>query len=212
MFVRLLRVFALLGVLSGSLLLSLPASAATPPTILVFGDSLSAAYGIDVDRGWVALLRERLAQAGYPHRVVNASVSGETTSGGLRRLPAALDTHRPQIVLLELGGNDGLRAQPVKQMRGNLEQMVQLSKSHHAQAVIFEMRIPSNYGAAYGEAFHAVFGEIAKSLKLPMVPFWLAAIATDPKAFQDDGIHPTEAMQPKLLDAVWPTLKPLLKK
>lgn len=190
----------------------LSASAAEPPTILVFGDSLSAAYGINVDRGWVALLRERLAQAGYPHRVVNASVSGETTSGGLLRLPAALAAHRPKIVLLELGGNDGLRAQSLKQMRSNLEEMARLSKAAHAQPVIFEMRIPSNYGVTYGDGFHAVFGEVAKSAKLPMVPFWLATIAADPKAFQDDGIHPTEAMQTKLLDAVWPTLKPLLKK
>lgn len=208
MFARLLRIcFFLVG-----LSFCLTALAAQPPTILVFGDSLSAAYGINVDHGWVALLRERLAQAGYPHRVVNASVSGETTSGGLLRLPAALDAHHPKIVLLELGGNDGLRAQPLKQMRGNLEEMARLSKARQAQAVIFEMRIPSNYGATYGEGFHAVFGDVAKSMKLPMVPFWLAAIATDPKAFQDDGIHPTEAMQPRLLDAVWPTLKPLLKK
>ena len=120
--------------------------------------------------------------------------------------------HRPKIVLLELGGNDGLRAQSLKQMRSNLEEMARLSKAAHAQPVIFEMRIPSNYGVTYGDGFHAVFGEVAKSAKLPMVPFWLAAIAADPKAFQDDGIHPTEAMQPKLLDAVWPTLKPLLKK
>jgi acyl-CoA thioesterase-1 len=194
------------------LLFCLTASAAEPPTILVLGDSLSAAFGINVDRGWVALLRQRLAQAGYPHRVVNASVSGETSSGGLQRLPAALDKHKPQIVLLELGGNDGLRAQSLQQLRANLEAMSQLSKAHQARTVIFEMRIPANYGAAYGGAFHAVFGEVAKSAKLPMVPFWLGAFAADPKAFQEDGIHPTEAMQPKLLDAVWPVLKPLLKK
>ncbi len=196
----------------GSLLVCLTASAAQPPTILVLGDSLSAAYGISVDRGWVALLRERLAQAGYPHRVVNASISGETTSGGLQRLPAAMETHRPKIVLIELGGNDGLRAQPLKLMRANLEAMAKLSKAHQAQPVIFEMRIPANYGATYANGFHAVFGEVAKSTKLPMVPFWLNAIASDPKAFQDDGIHPNEAVQAKLLDAVWPTLKPLLKK
>jgi acyl-CoA thioesterase-1 len=201
------RLFGIFGIF-----FCLTASAAEPPTILVFGDSLSAAYGINVDRGWVALLRQRLAQAGYPHRVVNASVSGETTSGGRLRLPAALDAHHPQIVLLELGGNDGLRAQPLKQMRANLEEMARLSKEHHAQTIIFEMRIPANYGATYGEGFHVVFGEVAKSAKLPMVPFWLGGFATDPKAFQDDGIHPTEAMQPKLLDAVWPTLEPLLKR
>lgn len=190
----------------------LTASAAQPPTILVFGDSLSAAYGVSIDRGWVALLRQRLAQGGYPHRVVNASISGETTGGGLRRLPAALDAHHPQIVLIELGGNDGLRAQSLKQLRSNLEEMTRLSKAKKAQAVIFEMRIPANYGATYSDNFRAVFNDVAKSAKLPIVPFWLDAIATDPKAFQDDGIHPTEAVQSKLLDAVWPTLKPLLKK
>lgn len=188
------------------------ASAAEPPTILVFGDSLSAAYGINVNRGWVALLRERLAQAGYPHRVINASISGETTGGGLMRLPATLKEHHPQIVLLELGGNDGLRAQPVKQMQSNLETMVRLCKAQSAKPVLFEMRIPANYGATYSDGFHAVFGNVARTAKLPLVPFWLGAFATDPKAFQEDGIHPTEAMQPKLLDAVWPTLKPLLKK
>ena len=201
-----------INIFFGSLLYCLTASAAQAPTILVLGDSLSAAYGINVDRGWVALLRERLAQAGYPHRVVNASISGETTTGGLSRLPAALDAHHPGIVLIELGGNDGLRAQPLKKMRANLEEMARLSKAHQAQPVIFEMRIPSNYGATYGEGFRTVFADVAKSAKLPMVPFWLATIATDPKSFQDDGIHPTEAVQPKLLDAVWPTLKPLLKK
>jgi acyl-CoA thioesterase-1 len=194
------------------LLLCLGAAAAEPPAILVFGDSLSAAYGINVEHGWVALLRARLAQAGYPQRVINASVSGETTSGGLKRLPAALDTHQPQIVLIELGGNDGLRGQPTKLMRANLEQMIKLSRKHHAQPVIFEMMVPANYGAVYSEQFRGVFHGVSKTLKVPMVPFWLAAFATDRKAFQDDGIHPTEAMQPQLLDAVWPTLLPLLKR
>jgi acyl-CoA thioesterase-1 len=194
------------------LLLCLGAAAAEPPTILVFGDSLSAAYGINVEHGWVALLRARLAQAGYPQRVVNASVSGETTSGGLKRLPAALDQHHPQIVLIELGANDGLRGQSTQLMRANLEQMIKLSRAHHARPVIFEMMVPANYGAGYGEQFRGVFHDVSKTLKVPMVPFWLAAFATDPKAFQDDGIHPTEVKQPQLLDAVWPTLRPLLKR
>lgn len=176
------------------------------------GDSLSAAYGINVDRGWVSLLRERLRQSGYPQQVVNASVSGETSTGGLRRLPAALKEHRPQIVLIELGANDGLRGQPLTLMRSNLEKMVRLSRKAKAQPVLFEMRIPSNYGETYATGFQTSFASVAKKAKLPMVPFWLGAIAADPKNFQDDGIHPTEAAQPLLLDAVWPTLQPLLKK
>lgn len=176
------------------------------------GDSLSAAYGINVDRGWVALLRQHLQQAGYPQQVINASVSGETSSGGLHRLPAALKEHHPQIVLIELGANDGLRGQPLGMLRSNLEKMVRLSRAAKAQPVLFEMRIPSNYGEAYTSGFQTSFTSVAKKTRSLLVPFWLAAIATNPKWFQDDGIHPTEAAQPQLLDAVWPTLLPLLKK
>lgn len=176
------------------------------------GDSLSAAYGIRVDRGWVALLRERLEQSGYPQQVVNASVSGETTSGGLLRLPAALAQHRPAIVLIELGANDGLRGQPLTLMRANLEKMVRLSRAAKARPVLFEMRIPSNYGETYTAGFRNSFASVARKSKVPMVPFWLGSIAADPRNFQDDGVHPTEAVQPQLLDAVWPVLKPLLKK
>lgn len=188
------------------------AKPAVPPVILVLGDSLSAGYGLPRDAGWVSLLERRLATQGYPHRVVNASISGDTSAGGLSRLPAALDAHRPQIVLVELGGNDGLRAQPVKQLRSNLERIVALSQAAGATPVLFEMQIPSNYGPAYTGSFAKVFGEIAKAQKLPLVPFFLAHIATDPAQFQDDGIHPNVAAQPKLLEGVWPTLKPLLKK
>lgn len=194
------------------LLLSLAPAYAEPPPILVMGDSLSAAYGINVNRGWVALLRERLQHSGYLQQVVNASVSGETTAGGLQRLPAALKEHQPQIVLIELGANDGLRGQSLKVMRGNLEKMVQLSRKAKARPVLFEMRIPANYGETYTSGFQNSFISVAQKAKLPMVPFWLGGIAGDPKNFQDDGIHPTEAVQSQLLDAVWPTLKPLLKK
>lgn len=190
-------------------------AAATPaakPVILVLGDSLSAGYGLPRDAGWVSLLERRLATQGYPYRVVNASISGDTSAGGLSRLPAALDAHRPEIVLIELGGNDGLRAQPVKQLRANLEKLVALSRAAGATPVLFEMRIPSNYGPAYTESFARVFGDTAKTLKTPLVPFFLAAIAADPAQFQEDGIHPGVPAQPKLLDAVWPTLKPLLRK
>lgn len=185
---------------------------AEAPAILVMGDSLSAAYGINVDRGWVALLRQHLQKAGYPQQVVNASVSGETSTGGLRRLPAVLKEHHPQIVLIELGANDGLRGQPLNIMRANLEKMARLSRSAKAHPVLFEMRIPPNYGETYTTGFQNSFAAVAKKLKLPMVPFWLGGIAADPKNFQDDGIHPTEAAQPQLLDAVWPTLQALLKK
>lgn len=187
-------------------------AAASPPVILVLGDSLSAGYGLPNGSGWVSLLERRLKTQGYPHRVVNASISGDTSAGGLSRLPAALEAHRPTLVLVELGGNDGLRAQPIPQLRGNLEQIIARSRAAGATPVLFEMQIPSNYGPAYTDRFAKLFGELAKAQKLPLVPFFLAAIATDPAQFQDDGIHPNAEAQPKLLDAVWPTLKPLLKK
>lgn len=190
-------------------------AATAAPTILVWGDSLSAGYGLDARSGWVYLLEQKLksqAPAQYHDWVViNGSVSGETTAGGLSRLPAALDRYRPAIVLLELGANDGLRGQPVETMRENLQKMVRLSKASGAQPVIFEMRIPANYGPAYTEKFRQAFADAAKAGKLPMVPFFLAAVATDPRRwFQDDGIHPNAQAQPALLDAVWPTLQPLL--
>ena len=189
-----------------------PAAKAAQPVILVLGDSISAAYGIPQAQGWVALLQQRLRDQGYPHTVVNASISGETTAGGLARLPRALDRHRPKIVLVELGGTDGLRAQPVKNMKQNLERMATLAREAGATPVLFEMRIPENYGPAYTRSFAAAFGEVAAAQKLPLVPFFLATIATDATQFLEDGIHPSVAAQPKLLDAVWPTLRPLLAK
>lgn len=182
------------------------------PVILVLGDSLSAAYGIALDKGWVALLQARLSAAGYPHRVVNASVSGETTAGGLARLPALLARHKPQWVLVELGGNDGLRGLPLTQLRDNLRRIVALSRTAGARPVLFEMRIPSNYGPDYAEGFRASFATVARETATPLVPFFLAAIATDPTAFQEDGIHPTAGAQAAMLDAVWATLQPLLER
>lgn len=183
----------------------------TAPVILVLGDSLSAAYGIPASQGWVALLQQRLQARGYPQRVVNASVSGETTAGGLNRLPALLDRHRPQLVLIELGGNDGLRGLPIARLQENLTRMAQLSRSAGARPVLFEMRIPSNYGPTYTRGFQAAFTTVAQAQNAPLVPFWLAGIALDPDAFLDDGIHPTAASQPRMLDAVWPTLEAALK-
>ncbi len=188
------------------LLQAAEASARTAPVWLVLGDSLSAAFGITPSQGWVALLQKRLDERGYPARVVNASISGETTAGGLARLPALLDRHKPKVVLIELGGNDGLRALPVAQLREHLQKMVSLSKAAGATPVLFEMRLPSNYGEAYVGPFTASFAEVARKNGVPCTPFFLAPIATDPDAFQDDGIHPRAAVQGKLLDGVWPTL------
>jgi len=180
------------------------------PAILVLGDSLSAAYGVPLQQGWVALLQQRLKERGYPDQVINASVSGETSAGGLRRLPDLLDRHHPQFVLIELGANDGLRGLPLPQLQANLRQMATAAIDAGARPVLFEMYIPTNYGVDYADGFRASFHEVADALKLPLVPFFLGAIATDPGAFQDDGIHPNLASQPTLLDAVWPTLEPLL--
>lgn len=192
------------------LMLTTPAWAGSSPTILVFGDSLSAAYGMPRAEGWVALLGQRLEQRDYPHRVVNLSISGETTEGGLRRLPAALREHAPALVLIELGANDALRGQSLDQMRANLSRMIEDARQAGARVLLFEMRIPSNYGPRYTEAFTASFAELGERLQVPVVPFFLEAIALDPDNFLDDGIHPSPAAQPILLDAVWAHLEPML--
>ncbi len=186
---------------------------AETPVILVFGDSISAGYGLaHVDQGWVELLRTKLKDEGYGYQVVNASVSGETTAGGLARLPRALAQHRPQIAILELGGNDGLRALPVAQMRTNLDQMVDLSAAAGARVLLLGMRIPPNYGPQYTEQFRQVFVDVARDKKAASVPFLLTDIALSPNLMQADGVHPNELGQPKLLENVWPALKPLLHK
>lgn len=186
-------------------------NSAADPVILVLGDSLSAAYGLPAAQGWTALLQQRLAAQGYPHRVVNASISGDTTQGGLARLPAALQQHRPHLVLIELGGNDGLRALPVKKLRDNLRQMVRLARAAGAVPVLFEMRIPANYGAEYTLQFERSFAEVARTEDVALAPFILGGFAQDPRAFQDDGIHPNAAQQPQMLDAVWPAIQRQLK-
>ena len=185
---------------------------AQAPVWLVMGDSLSAAYGIQASQGWVALLQQRLDARGYRARVINASVSGETTAGGLARLPALLQRHQPEIVLIELGGNDGLRALPIAKLRENLARMAQLTRAADATPVLFKMQIPANYGPFYTGPFASSFAEVAKREKAVLAPFILAPIASDPGGFQSDGIHPTAAAQPKMLDAVWPALEPLARK
>jgi acyl-CoA thioesterase I len=186
------------------------ASAPVTPVILVLGDSLSAGYGISVEQGWVALLQARLHLRGYGHRVVNASSSGETTGGGLARLPRALAKHHPQIVIVELGANDGLRGLPVQDIRRNLDSIIATSQRAGARILLLGMRIPPNYGPVYTESFHALFKEAAARHKVALVPFFLRDIALDDAMIQEDRLHPTAAAQPKLLDAIWPQLEPLL--
>ena len=190
----------------------LPANA-DAPAILVFGDSISAGYGLaHVEQGWVGMLRAKLKDEGYGYQVVNASVTGETTAGGLARLPRALALHHPRVVILELGGNDGLRALPIDQMRSNLGKMVDLAVASGAQVLLLGMRIPPNYGPEFTEKFFAVFADVARDKKAPLVPFLLNDIALSPNLMQADGVHPNELGQPKLLDNVWPKLRPLLRK
>lgn len=190
------------------------AAAATgnPPVILVVGDSLSAGYGVNVEATWVALLDRKLAGQGYVYRVVNASVSGETTGGARARLARALQLHLPAIVILELGGNDGLRGLPLRQMRDNLGAMIAQIKAANARPLLVGMRIPTNYGPAYTEGFHAAFGELARQHSVPLVPFFLEGVAFNKKLMQEDALHPNEQAQPILLANLWPTLQPLLEK
>lgn len=179
-------------------------------TILVLGDSVSAGYGIKVEEGWVALLQQRLRQQGYGYRVINASVSGETTTGGLTRLPRALERHKPAIVVLELGGNDGLRALPLATTRANLVRMIQLSQQAGARVVLVGMKIPPNYGPRYTQGFEQIFSDLAREYRLPLVPFLLDKVALTAGMMQDDGLHPTARGQPVMLDNVWPTLRGVL--
>jgi acyl-CoA thioesterase I len=186
---------------------------AEDPVILVFGDSISAGYGLaHAEQGWVELLKTRLKAQGYGYQVINASVSGETTAGGLARLPRALALHHPKIVILELGGNDGLRAMPVAQMRANMGQMVDLATAAGAKVLLLGMRMPPNYGPQYTDQFALVFSDLARAKKSALVPFLLTDIALSQNLLQGDDIHPNAAGQPILLDNVWPALKPLLQK
>lgn len=182
------------------------------PTILVFGDSISAAYGIRVEEGWVSLLQRRLTSQGYGYRVVNASVSGETTGGGLARLPRALDLHRPAILILELGGNDGLRGLALDEVRTNLDNMIRKSRAAGARVVLAGIRIPPNYGPAYTEKFHAMYSDLSRRYQLPLIPFVLEDVALDESMMQEDGLHPNAKAQTVLLDEIWPRLQPLLER
>lgn len=188
------------------------AAGASERTILVLGDSLSAGYGIKPAQGWVALLEQRLRDQGYGYRVVNASVSGETSGGGLQRLPRALELHRPAVVIVELGANDGLRGLSVPLTNDNLTKIVAESKKAGAQVLLIGMRLPPNYGPRYTNDFMKMYREIATGSKVPLVPFLLQSVALKPELMQSDGLHPTAPAQPALLDTVWPQLKPMLKR
>jgi len=193
-------------------LAAMPRARADPgtPVLLVVGDSISAAYGLPPGAGWVDLLAARLAAQRYPHRVVNASISGDTTAGGRARLPALLAAHKPAIVVLELGGNDGLRGGNLGSTRDNLAAMVAAVQGAGAKALLVGMRLPPNYGAAYVREFDALFAGVAKARKAPLVPFFFEGFGERNDMFQPDRIHPTATAQPLLLDNVWPALVPLL--
>lgn len=193
-----------------ALSLLLCGSSAYAGTLLVVGDSISAAFGMDTRQGWVALLEKRLDEQGFDHQVVNASISGDTSAGGAARLPALLAEHQPELVIIELGGNDGLRGQPPAQLQQNLAAMVQASQQKGAQVLILGMQLPPNYGQCYTTAFAAVFPQVASEFSVPLVPFVLEGVGGVPEMMQADGIHPTAEAQPRLLENVWPTLKPLL--
>lgn len=188
---------------------------AAPPVILILGDSLSAAYGIAPETGWVALLESRLRHQGYPHQVVNASISGETTSGGRRRLPELLAAHQPALVVVELGANDGLRGFDLAEIRDNLHGMLKAIDQTGAQSLVVRMEVPPNYGPEYAQGFATVYDRLVK-LEPPLArrpvlaPFFLAEVILDPELMQSDGLHPTARAQPRLLDTLWPSLEPLI--
>ena len=191
-------------------LLFAPLAAAQSPVILVFGDSLSAGYGIDVRDGWVALLQQHIQKQGYPHAVVNASISGETTAGGRTRLPGALARHHPQLVILELGANDGLRGLSLNQTRDNLAAMVRAAQKAGARVLLVGIYLPPNYGPAYTRSFHEIFAELARRYRTALVPFLLEGVALDRTLMQADGLHPRASAQARILDNVWPSIEPLL--
>lgn len=179
------------------------------PVVLILGDSLSAAHAIPVEAGWVALLEQRLSQAGRA-RVVNASISGETTAGGLSRLPALLAEHRPDVVAIELGANDGLRGLPIAQIRANLAQLVDLAQAAPARVLLLGIELPVNFGPRYRDQLRAVYADLAQERGTALVPFLLEGVALEPDLILDDGLHPNAAAQPRILDNVWPALAPML--
>ena len=200
---------ALLGLIPAfsAVVMANDAPAKKPTTLLVWGDSLSAAYGIPVEKGWVALLQTQL---GKDYNIVNGSISGETSSGGLTRLPDALKANQPAYVLLELGANDGLRGIALDTMRSNLEQMIKLAQAANAKVVLIGIKLPPNYGVTFTDKFEATYSDLAKQYNLPLVPFLLEGVADNWDFMQADGLHPTVEAQPKVLENVWKVLEGVL--
>jgi len=186
------------------------AQGAAAGTLLVLGDSISAAFGLDTRQGWVSLLEQRLAAEGFDYQVVNASVSGDTSAGGLARLPTLLAEHRPDLLIVELGGNDGLRGQPPAQLQQNLAAIIQSARKSGARVLLLGMQLPPNYGARYNALFSQVYADVAGAAQVPLLGFFLDGVGGVPALMQGDGIHPNAAAQPRLLDNLWPQLKPLL--
>ena len=196
--------------LSAALALMCMAQNAAAGTILIVGDSISAGFGLDTRLGWVSLLEQRLSKEGHDDKVLNASISGDTSAGGLARLPALLAEHKPDVVIVELGGNDGLRGQLPAQLKQNLASMIEASQQAGAKVLLLGMQLPPNYGARYTQAFAAVYAELANEKKVALVPFLLEGVGGKPELMQADRIHPAAGAQGLLLDNVWPVLKPLL--
>ena len=196
--------------LSAALALMCMAQNAAAGTILIVGDSISAGFGLDTRLGWVSLLEQRLSKEGHDDKVLNASISRDTSAGGLARLPALLAEHKPDVVIVELGGNDGLRGQLPAQLKQNLASMIEASQQAGAKVLLLGMQLPPNYGARYTQAFAAVYGELANEKKVALVPFFLEGVGGKPELMQADRIHPAAGAQGLLLDNVWPVLKPLL--
>lgn len=195
------------ALLIGLLLVS---TGAFSKTILVIGDSISAGYGVELEDGWVNLLRDRVQSQG-DHEVINASISGNTTTMGVGRTPTLLKKHQPDVVIIELGGNDGLQGHPLKVLERNLSEMTRIAKDAGAQVLLVGIQIPPNYGSRYTQEFFATFPRVAKQFDVPLVPFILDQVATVEELMQDDGVHPTTGAQPQLLENVWPHLAPLLE-
>ena len=186
------------------------AQADDTPTVLIFGDSLSAGYGLDVDQSWGALLQQRLEEQGYEHRVVNASISGETTEGGVTQIDSAIATFSPDLIILELGGNDGLRGFPPTRIKTNLLAIAKRARASGAGVVLLGIRIPTNYGSRYTQAFEAVYGEVATELGIEWIEFFMEGVALNDELLQEDRIHPNEEAQPILLDNAWPVIRATL--
>ena len=187
------------------------AHANVAPTVLIFGDSLSAGYGIEIDQSWGALLQQRLEEQGYEHRVVNASISGETTEGGATQIANAIETFAPELIILELGGNDGLRGFPPARIKENLLLIAQRAKNSGADVVLLGIRIPTNYGTRYTQAFEAVYADVAEELDIQSIDFFMEGVALNDDLLQDDRIHPNAEAQPILLDNAWPVIRATLE-